>query len=154
MRYSIDTSALLDGWVRYYPPDIFPALWSNLEALIAEGRLIATEEVLFELEKKDDELYEWAHTRRQMFVPMDNQIQVAVASILQNYERLVDTSKNRSTCDPFVIALAQVGSCIVVTGEKASGTLNRPRIPDVCGELGIESINLLHLIRKEGWIFR
>ena len=154
MKYSIDTSALLDGWIRYYPPDIFPALWTNLDGLIFERRLVATEEVLFELEKKDDGLYKWANERQEMFVPLDNQIQLAVATILRDYERLVDTSKNRSNCDPFVIALAQVVNCIVVTGEKASGTLKRPRIPDVCVELGIETINLIQLIRKEGWIFR
>src|SRR3972149_394297 len=52
--YSIDTSALLDAWVRWYPPDLFPKLWQNIEALVIEQRLLATEEVLIELEKKDD----------------------------------------------------------------------------------------------------
>ena len=154
MIYSIDTSALLDGWVRYYPPDIFPSLWTNLEFLIDTQKLIAIEEVLVELKKKDDEVYKWAYKHHHMFMPIDNQIQTAVSNILNDYERLVDTSKNRSTCDPFVIALAQVTGCVVVTGERATGNLKKPRIPDVCVELGIESINLLQLIRKEGWIFR
>ena len=57
MRYSIDTSAILDGWRRYYPPDTFPGLWDKLDSLIEEGHLAATEEVLIELEKKDDDVF-------------------------------------------------------------------------------------------------
>src|ERR1022692_867540 len=32
--YCIDTSALVDGWIRYYPPDVFPPLWTKLEDMI------------------------------------------------------------------------------------------------------------------------
>ena len=58
--YSIDTSAILDAWIRWYPPDLFPRLWENIELLIKEKRLIASEEVLVELEKKDDAVFKWA----------------------------------------------------------------------------------------------
>ncbi len=60
MKYSIDTSAILDGWNRYYPPDVFPGLWRRLEGLIGDGHLKATEEVRMELERKDDEAFSWA----------------------------------------------------------------------------------------------
>lgn len=153
MKYSIDTSAILDGWKRYYPPDVFPALWAKLDEIIDGKELIATEEVLFELEKKDDEVYEWAFKRRHMFVPIDEDIQLAVADILQDFQRLVDTRRSRSSADPFVIALAQLESCTVITGESSSNNLNRPNIPDVCSALGIRTINLLQLIREQGWTF-
>ncbi len=52
MKYSIDTCALLDGWQRYYPKDVFPGLWKNLAGLIRNGGLHASEEVKFELAKK------------------------------------------------------------------------------------------------------
>jgi hypothetical protein len=52
LQYSIDTSALLDAWIRWYPPDIFSKLWINVDELIASGNLFASEEVLVELEKK------------------------------------------------------------------------------------------------------
>ncbi len=154
MRYSIDTSAILDGWTRYYPPDIFPALWGHLDELIKTGGLIATEEVLVELERKEDSTYEWFRQRKHMFIPIDGRIQEAVTKILQDYERLVDTSKNRSMCDPFVIAVAQVERCSVVTAEKMTNNPAKPRIPDVCQALGIETITLLELIRRQHWVFR
>lgn len=71
MKYSIDTSSILDGWRRYYPPDVFPALWDRIDELIASGALRATEEVLTELERKDDEVHEWARQRTDLFVPIE-----------------------------------------------------------------------------------
>ena len=60
MIYSIDTSALLDGWRRHYPPDVFVSVWERIEGLIAGGELRATEEVRIELERKDDDVFKWA----------------------------------------------------------------------------------------------
>jgi hypothetical protein len=154
LKYSIDTSALLDGWVRYYPPDAFPGLWVRIEKLIEDGDLRATEEVLHELEVKDDDVYAWAKERKDgLSVPIDDRIQPAVAAILEDFEKLLDTRKNRSAADPFVIALAQIEGCMVVTGEGTTGNLNRPNIPDVCSGLGVPCISLLQLIRREGWRF-
>ena len=68
----IDTSALLDGWVRYYPPDLFPSLWSHLEEMIRTGELLSPDEVLLELAQKDDEIHKWADGRfgRPLFDPL------------------------------------------------------------------------------------
>ena len=153
MKYSVDTSAILDGRVRHYPPDVFPALWTRFDELIHDGQLGAVEEVLVELERKDDETYAWASQRASMFVPIDDEIQRAVAEILSNHPRLVDTRKNRSGADPFVIALAKVNGCLVVTGERPTNSVDRPNIPDVCSALGIRSLSLLELIREEQWAF-
>lgn len=154
MKYSIDTSAILDGWVRYYPPDIFPSLWEKLDGLIKDGQLRATEEVLVELERKLDEVYQWARMRKDLFIPIDNQIQLVVADILKDHPELVGQRKNRSTADAFVIALAQIERCTVVTGERATNSLKKPHIPDVCAVLSIRCINLLQLMREQGWVFR
>lgn len=154
MRYSIDTSAILDGWRRHYPPDVFPGLWARIEGLIVAGHLRASEEVLQELERKDDEVYEWADRQDGFFVPIDSAIQPVVSSILASFEKLVDTRSNRSAGDPFVIALAQLHKCAVVTGEKATGRPDRPNVPDVCQALHVPCISLLDMIRQQGWSFR
>ncbi|MCK5505032.1 MAG: DUF4411 family protein [Thermodesulfovibrionia bacterium] len=153
MIYSIDTSALLDGWVRHYPPDVFPALWDRIDELIKDGKLRATEEVLFELEKKSDDVYKWVKSKSFLFVPIDDDIQITVRTILHKHERLVDARKNRSAADPFVIALAQLNGCKVVTAELSSNNLRKPHIPDVCRALNIPSINFLQLVREEEWRF-
>jgi hypothetical protein len=153
MKYSIDTSAILDGWSRYFPPDVVPGLWVNLEKMIIDGKLIATEEVYIEIKKKSDELYAWAKKNHQMFLPIDDKIQIAVTSILKDHKRLIDTRRNRSGADPFVIALAKTNNCKVITGEHKSNSLNRPHIPDVCEALGIEWINIWDLCREQKWKF-
>lgn len=67
---------------------------------------MASDEVLLELSKKQDGAYQWAKTELSIY-GMDEPIQAAVAAILAVHPRLVDERKKRSTCDPFVIALAQ-----------------------------------------------
>jgi len=153
MKYSIDTSAVLDGWKRYYPPEAFPGLWSRLEELIRQGDLRASEEVLRELEKRDDDVYAWALGQEGFFVPLDDAVQDAVSEILREYQKLIDTRKNRSAADPFVIALAKASSCGVITGEMATNSPDRPNIPDVCRAFGIPSYRLVDVIRLEKWSF-
>ena len=151
MRYCFDTSALLTAWRRNYPPDVFPSLWSNLVALIESGNAIAPDEVRVELERKDDEVLSWARQRPHMFYPINNHVQQVVRDILRKYPRLVDTRKNRSGADPFVIALAIVEGCTVVTNEGMSNSPTKPNIPDVCDSLKVHCIDMVTLARTEKW---
>ena len=97
----MDTSALLDAWVRRYPPDVFPALWERIEEAVQAGDLGASDEVLIELAKKDDEIHSWAKARKAvMFVPIDEEQQQHVSSILSAHERLVDTRETPITRRP------------------------------------------------------
>jgi hypothetical protein len=150
-KYSIDTSAILDAWVRYYPRDVFPYVWTKLEELIDQGVLFATEEVLFEFEKKDDDVYKWAQQHGNLFVPIDREIQVVVSDILNDHKEL--TKEGRGRADPFVIALAELREACVLTGEKPTNSLNRPKIPDVCEARGVRWSNILGLFREQKWTF-
>ena len=123
----------------------------KIEELIAAERFIATEEVLRELQRKDDEVYRWARKRKPLAIPLDEEIQTVVAEILAKHPRLVGQLKERSTADPFVIALAEIRKCIVLTQEQRSPTPRRPRIPDVCEARGVKCVGVLDLIRLEKW---
>jgi Domain of unknown function (DUF4411) len=147
MAFCVDTSGWLDGWHRYYPRDVFPSLWQNLEERVNESDIIASEEVYIEVQKKDDDLHEWMKQRKSMLIPASESIQGRVAQILGIYPRLVDTLKRRSQADPFVIATAAETGSVVVTGESV-GTATRPRIPFVCQQLGIRCITFLDMIRE------
>ena len=137
--------------VRSYPRANFPTLWMKLESLIPSGDLAATELVYGELEKKDDDTFKWARTWRQMFVPLDVRIQEVVSDILAKHERLVDTRKGRSGTDPFVIALAEMNGCAVVTDEN-EGTATKPHIPFVCRMRKVRVLTVLELIQADGWV--
>ena len=152
--YCFDTSALIDGWTRYYPPDLFPTLWDNIDSLIQHQEAVCPDEVLRELEKKDDGLHGWAKARPGLFCELDEPVQLATQEILGQFPRLVDSVKNRSVADPFVVAVARVRGATVVTGERVSGTTERPRIPNVCQHYGVKAIPFLAFIRERGWVFR
>jgi len=147
----MDTSALVDAWARHYPPDVFPAIWKLMESAATGSVLFAIDEVARELERKDDDLFKWVKSHSGMLIPIDVPIQSRVAQIMGKYGRLVDTRKNRSGCDPWVIALAQERGLTVVTAEKPSGSLAKPKIPDVCQDLGVPCVDLIGLFRQQGW---
>ncbi len=150
-KFCVDTSAWLDGWVRYYPPDVFPSLWNTLEECIKKSLICSAEDVYREMEKKDDEVYAWIKDhKKSLLVPLSDEIQDNVISILQKHPKLVNDSKKRSTADPFVIATAYCSKCVVVTGEKRTNNIDKPRIPDVCDWLGIKSITFLEMVRALG----
>ncbi|PKB63446.1 MAG: hypothetical protein BZY80_07175 [SAR202 cluster bacterium Io17-Chloro-G2] len=151
VSYSIDTSSIIHARRRAYPPDIFPSLWDRIEGLIQEHTLVATEEVLHELERQDDEIYRWASRQTEMFIPIDREIQPIVSGILLQHPNLIDVRRNRSGADPFVIALAIHRGSTVVTQEVPTNHPSRPHIPDVCAAVSIPCINILQLIREQGW---
>lgn len=153
MKYCFDTSALLDGWVRWYPPDTFRTLWDNIEELVEERIIVAPEEVLAELTKKDDDVHKWAKKNKEMFLAPIEEVQMATAEVLERFPRLVDSRRDRSQADPFVIAVAKINNLVVVTEEKNQGTETRPTIPIVCTHFGIKHMRLLDMIRDQGWIF-
>ena len=110
--------------------------------------------MLKELEKRDDDLYEWANERKDMFLDIEgNNLQIRLAEILKLYPRLVDTRKNRSAADPFVIAVASVFDppLVVVTQEGQTNNIDKPHIPDVCVAENLECITILDLIIREDW---
>lgn len=152
MPYSFDTSGLLDGWIRYYSPEVFPSLWKQMEAAGAGGLLVAVQDVLFELEKKDDDVHNWAK-QHMTFVPLDTAIQKAARKILGRFPNLVNPRRSRSLADPFVIALAQVQGFTVVTAERASTSAQKPRIPDVCAAIAVPCLPLLGMFKELGWKF-
>ena len=155
MPYSIDTSGLTHGWRDRYPPDVFPAIWDNISDLIDNGELMASEEVLRELETGSDDLYDWARAHSRMFIPLSHDIQEAVTNILAAHPEWVPADRSRNMADPFVVALAIVRGCTVVSAETWSPSPypERVRIPNVCASFGIQHIEFLDMMRRQGWVF-
>jgi hypothetical protein len=149
--YCMDTSAIIDWHERFYPPESFPSLVPLVDDLIAAGRLLLSEEVALELRAKAAAAGAWCDSRKeQLVLPTDAGVAVAVRDILREHPRLVGALKNRNRADPFVIAVARLKGAVVVTGE-VGGSANRPKIPYVCGQLGIGCLGFVDLIKAEGW---
>lgn len=156
-KYSIDTSAILDAWIRYYPVDLFPSFWVKFRSLAETKEGIAIELIGNELKSKDDGCYDWFKQNNliDFFIEISAPVEKNVTEILRdpNFRKLVDDRKGTFSADPFVIGLAMVHDLTVVTGEKASNNINKPKIPDVCFSIGLNCINIIELMRSEKWIF-
>ena len=115
----------------------------------------ASMEVYQELRRKDDDVFGWAKDRKEgMFLEIDDPVQEAVIRVMSRFPKLVDTGKGKSGGDPFVIAQALAGNPpLVVVTQEAGGSSDKPRIPFVCGQVGIRHIDLLTLIEEEDWTF-
>lgn len=151
MPYSLDTSAFLDAWTRYYPVDVFPTIWGQMDRAARDGTLFASDEVLRELGKKDDGAHDWMKARPEMVLRLNAEIEAYVREIMDRYPRLVDSKKGRSGGDPFVIAVARANDLTIITGENATRKIEAPRIPDVCEDMGIRWIRMLDFFREQKW---
>lgn len=151
--YCVDTSVFIESWVRHYPIDIFPTLWDRFAEMIEKGNFVSPDEVQVEINKKDDGLAEWVKQHSKLFYLLDGPLQNATSEVMADFALLVDSAKGRSQADPFVIALAKINGGIVITEERNSGTLEKPKIPFVCNHYGITCINTIELIRRENWLF-
>ncbi len=121
-----------------------------MEVAAKQEEILIIDEVADELARKDDGIFKWVKNHEHIVVPIDENIQQILASIMKAHPRLVDTKKNRSGCDPWVIALAQARNLTVVTGERGTGRIEKPKIPDVCKALGIPCIEIVEFFRKLG----
>ena len=150
MLYTVDACCLIKAW-GVYPPDIFTGFWQKLETLIQKRTISANEEVLEELRRKDDAVLAWAEMQEDLFTPIDAMLQQQVLRVLAEHPGLYDIEKNKSGADPFVVAEALLNGYVVVTEEKRTRDPAHAKIPDVCEAYGIRCIDLLTLLREQGF---
>jgi Domain of unknown function (DUF4411) len=155
--YSVDTSSLMEWQARYYPLDVFPSVATNVTTLIRAGRFLAAGVVHEEIQAVGtSELINWANENEAMFIPTPDVLAEAL-SIQNQFAGLSDPKAEFEEADAYVVALARMRRGIVVTQETPAAEKRNPKrthfIPDVCRELGIPSISLLGLMRREGWKF-
>jgi len=151
-RYSLDTGCFINAWKKNYPPDMFDPIWRHVDSLIAKNVVVASAEVLHELERQDDDLHTWCSERDDMFLDLVESVQTEVTAIMAEYPKLVATGRNRA--DPFVIGVARLPRehLVVVTEETPHrASRNRPKIPFICDEMNIRCMRFIDMLRETGW---
>jgi hypothetical protein len=158
--YCVDTSTLVD--LRHYPRPTFGSLWQHLETMISDERLISTDEVLVELERRDDEVYRWARQHSGVFRSPSRDVILQVQQILNDFPDWGDlASREGPWADPLVVAEAVVeqrtqeaslfgSTCLVLTEERKPPAL---RIPLVCERYDITAVNFHEMLEREGLTF-
>lgn len=149
--YSFDSGAFINGRRDIFVLPTFAAVWDSIAAMIGAGQVRAVDEVKREVSRHDDETAQWVKRQRGLFVPLTPDVQRATSQVLAKHPRLISLGSNKSSADPFVIALALANDGTVVTQETPSNKLHKPRIPDVCIDLGIPWQTLPQFVNEQGW---
>lgn len=152
MTWCFDTSAFIEPWVRLYPPDIFGAVWDKLEEMARSNEITAPADVLLEIEKQKDDLYEWAKARPELFETPDREVMEIFTEIVNNHPDFMKINSTKSGADPFVVALAEVRQLTVVTYETMAKQNAAPKIPNVCAARGLgNTASLVDVLRAGGF---
>lgn len=150
-RYCLDTGVFIEGWNRYYSMELCPQYWLILDDLAKKGAIFAPIEVKREIDKIDDGLKEWIKYKPYLFKEITIEVQEHLRKIMAKHGRLVDSIKQRSIADPWVIAYAIAEKAVVVTKETPAGSIsNRIKIPDVCIALNIPWMNDFDFAKEVG----
>lgn len=143
--YCLDANVLIEAWNSYYSPRLCPSYWDMLAELGTSGRIFLPHAVGIEITRTQDALADWVKDKR---IPIRANTEGAGRALRNIYAadekhlRLVDSTKNRSVADPWVIAHAMDTGATVVTKEKATQETGskRIRVPDVCHTMAVPCI--------------
>ena len=156
MSYVFDNVPLSVLFKTYYRAR-FPTLWFRFDALVANGHVVSTREVLREINDGPIEsLRNWANANSALFAaPTAAEGQFvsriyAVVHFQQNIEQQ-KILKGGNVADPFVIARAAVEGRSVVTMEALKP--NSARIPNICQHFKIGCLSLEQFMEQEEWEF-
>ena len=154
MKYSFDSSALIESWNDLYPLDVFPKIWEYLSDAIDNGHVVSHLTVIKELEFYDDKLKEWVKQRKKLEFQPDESVQKLASEIQNRFPKIVRPSAIVGA-DPFVIALAKLHGLTVVSEEQLtnSQSKNEGKIPYVCEKSDVKHINFLGFMREMEWKF-
>lgn len=156
MNYCFDNSPLSVLFKNYYPAT-FPSLWARFDAIVKEGRITSTREVLREIEDGPvEKLREWAAQNQNLFPTPTKEEAAFVAKIydVAHFQQNIEQQKilkGGRIADPFVIARAAAIKATVVTMETLRP--NAARIPNICQHFGVPCLSLEEFMGKEDWKF-
>ena len=150
-KYLIDASSIL----AQKPTDAFPRLvhrsmWEKIEECIRKKSIVTCSEIEEEV-KNDDVVGKWLSSQQCVILPIDDDVQLNVRKIVTEHPKMISFSggQGSSSGDAFLIATAMKYNLMIITedGDK------RNKIPSICRDYGIRTVNITGLCIAEGWIF-
>lgn len=154
--YLLDANVLIDAARDYYPLDRVPEFWEWLLHHAAQGQVKIPLEIYEEAKDGDDALGMWLRekeTRTRIVLAEEASPKLVSEVTSRGYAvDLTDDEIEKIGRDPFLIAAALAGpeNRRVVTTESSKPSRSRANrhIPDVCSDLGIESLNTFAFLRE------
>ena len=165
-NYLLDTNALITPFNLYYPFDIAPGFWHQMELAISKKNVFIIDNVYDEIMNENDNLASWLKsvdnlnrlsTKTHEIINNYGQVQRYVAECGYYKKRGIDAWADEKIADPWLIAAAIKYKAVIITFEKsiigisAKGqTFKSVKIPDVASQFKIRCENLFYFMRKMG----
>jgi hypothetical protein len=152
MAYLLDANVLIAAKNNHYGFEFYPAFWDWLDRTHATGAVRSVERVYDELIERGDDLSDWAHSRRQFFLPLTSDDVRAVAEVNRwandspDYDPAAK-AQFADAADSFLVAKA--GGHTVVTHERISDGRKRIKIPNAAVAHGVQWCTPFHMLRVE-----
>lgn len=146
-KYVLDTNVFIN-MQRHHPFDVFGSLWTRMAEVIDSGTAVSCDVVLDEISIGNDALVHWAKQRNGAFIAGGEDVQHMVREILQKYPDLVTGTRKANDADPFVIALAKLKDCTLVSDESWAGNGQPVKIPNVCEAYNVRLVKFVDFLRE------
>ncbi len=151
--FCIDANILIQAWQKYYSPEICPSYWEVLNDLGKKGIIFIPEVVFEEIQKGEDDLFEWLKNSDIPFRKIDGSVANCLKEIYasnESHKYLVSSNQIHSKADPWVIAHAMNEKAVVVTKEQKDFIKKQTRIkiPHVCDNMKVEWMDDFQFIKK------
>ena len=158
-KYCFDTNCFIEPWHNFYSRKSHLSYWDDfILPKIMNGEISILEEVWKEIEKKDDDICAWFREhiidKDELLIETSPDLVYQVRNLLSKYPKLSDRTKGRSIADPFLVAHAKKENISIVTLEKPSNNIEKPKIPDVCKAEGVRYIDLFQYIDEMNVSFK
>lgn len=168
-KYLIDANILITPYESYYPFDLAPSFWRQLDPILQHPQVAILDVAKDEVLKGEDHLSNWIKSLSGLNVCSRKDGQVTskygeILTYLQNSkvynEKAVREWSRNEVADGWLIAAASTYNYIIVTFEKhlPLGALNeknpcgKPKIPDVADQFRVHYIDLFEFMRRFSFI--
>ena len=160
-EFVLDANVFIEAHRRYYTFDICPGFWN---VILEKGpdRLISIDKVKDELLKGDDELEDWVKTKivDTHFASTDGEEVTdcytdVMKKVKANHHYLPRAkSEFAKSADGWIAAYAYTTGAKVVTHEVFDPKIKkRVKLPNVCHELGVDTVDTFALLRELEAVF-
>lgn len=154
----LDTNIIVRCALEYYRFATFPGVWTWLARALEQGTLVLIPEVHEELASWGEPISSWIQEQVVVSVPavsMDiTEARVRVAEEIDSMDLHPDSvARFLEGADVDLVAYALGGDHRVVTfetKETSNRSSKRAKIPDVCGQFGIECLNAFQMFEDHG----
>jgi hypothetical protein len=155
-RFCIDSSVLIH--LRNLPREarFFEPIWTGLEGLVRDGRLMSPKEVRDEIYRQDDVVAKWCKAQKALFAEVDPGQEASVKKIMARFPAVAAEAQRLMGPygDPWVVALGESTGSVVLSRERSRNPKRDAdvfAIPDMCSAIGVQHVGFEDFLNRMAW---